>query len=57
MQDNDGSMPQIVFSPNITISGDADPAEVTRKTKELFKLFEQFLDQYFRKHNKVAYSR
>lgn len=56
-QDNDGSMPQIVFSPNITISGDADPAEVTRKTKELFKLFEQFLDQYFRKHNKVAYSR
>lgn len=57
VQDNDGSMPQIVFSPNITISGDADPAEVTRKTKELFKLFEQFLDQYFRKHNKVAYSR
>ena len=57
VQDNNGSMPQIVFSPNITISGDADPAEVTRKTKELFKLFEQFLDQYFRKHNKVAYSR
>lgn len=57
VHDNDGSMPQIVFSPNITISGDADPAEVTRKTKELFKLFEQFLDQYFRKHNKVAYSR
>lgn len=57
VQDNDGSMPQIVFSPNITISGDADPAEVARKTKELFKLFEQFLDQYFRKHNKVAYSR
>ena len=57
VQGNDGSMPQIVFSPNITISGDADPAEVTRKTKELFKLFEQFLDQYFRKHNKVAYSR
>lgn len=57
VQDNDGSMPQIVFSPNITISGDADPAEVTRKTKELFKLFEQFLDQYFRKHNKVAYSK
>lgn len=57
VQDNDGRMPQIVFSPNITISGDADPAEVTRKTKELFKLFEQFLDQYFRKHNKVAYSR
>lgn len=57
VQDNDGSMPQIVFSPNITISGDADPAEVTRKTKELFKMFEQFLDQYFRKHNKVAYSR
>lgn len=57
VQDNDGSMPQIVFSPNITISGDVDPAEVTRKTKELFKLFEQFLDQYFRKHNKVAYSR
>lgn len=57
VQDNDGSMPQIVFSPNITISGDADPAEVTRKTKELFKLFEQFLNQYFRKHNKVAYSR
>lgn len=57
VQDNEGSMPQIVFSPNITISGDADPAEVTRKTKELFKLFEQFLDQYFRKHNKVAYSR
>lgn len=57
VQDNDGSMPQIVFSPNITISGDTDPAEVTRKTKELFKLFEQFLDQYFRKHNKVAYSR
>lgn len=57
VQDNDGSMPQIVFSPNIKISGDADPAEVTRKTKELFKLFEQFLDQYFRKHNKVAYSR
>lgn len=57
VQDNDGSMPQIVFSPNITISGDAEPAEVTRKTKELFKLFEQFLDQYFRKHNKVAYSR
>lgn len=57
VQDNDGSMPQIVFSPNITISGDADQAEVTRKTKELFKLFEQFLDQYFRKHNKVAYSR
>ena len=57
VQDNDGSMPQIVFSPNITISGDADPAEVTRKTKELFKLFEQFLDQYFRKHNKVAYGR
>ena len=54
VQDNDGSMPQIVFSPNITISGDADPAEVARKTKELF---EQFLDQYFRKHNKVAYSR
>lgn len=57
VQDNDGSMPQIVFSPNITISGDADPVEVARKTKELFKLFEQFLDQYFRKHNKVAYSR
>ena len=57
VQDNDGGMPQIVFSPNITISGDADPAEVTRKTKELFKLFEQFLNQYFRKHNKVAYSR
>lgn len=57
VHDNDGSMPQIVFSPNITISGDADPAEVTRKTKELFKLFEQFLDQYYRKHNKVAYSR
>lgn len=57
VHDNDGSVPQIVFSPNITISGDADPAEVTRKTKELFKLFEQFLDQYFRKHNKVAYSR
>lgn len=57
VQDNDGSMPQIVFSPNITISGDADPAEVARKTKELFKLFEQFLNQYFRKHNKVAYSR
>lgn len=57
VQGNDGSMPQIVFSPNITISGDADPAEVTRKTKEMFKLFEQFLDQYFRKHNKVAYSR
>lgn len=57
VQDNDGSMPQIVFSPNITISGDVDPAEATRKTKELFKLFEQFLDQYFRKHNKVAYSR
>ena len=29
VQDNDGSMPQIVFSPNITISGDADPAEGT----------------------------
>lgn len=57
VQDNDGSMPQIIFSPNINISGDADPAEVARKTKELFKLFEQFLDQYFRKHNKVAYSR
>ena len=57
VQGSDGGMPQIIFSPNITISGDADPAEVARKTKELFKLFEQFLDQYFRKHNKVAYSR
>lgn len=55
VQDNDGSMPQIVFSPNITISGDADPAEVARKTKELFKLFEQFMDQYFQKHRRTAY--
>ena len=55
VHDNDGSMPQIVFSPNITISGDADPAEVTRKTKELFALFEQFMDQYFQKHRRTAY--
>lgn len=55
VKDNDGSMPQIVFSPNITISGDSDPAEVTRKTKELFALFEQFMDQYFQKHRRTAY--
>ncbi|MHA3677873.1 phage tail tape measure protein [Faecalibacterium sp. PGM34] len=55
VQDNDGSMPQIVFSPNITFSSDVSQEEAARKTKELFALFEQFMDQYFQKHRRTAY--
>ncbi len=57
VRDDESGSPQIVFAPNITFSGDVSQEEASRRTKELFALFEQFMDQYFRKHNKLAYSR
>lgn len=55
VRDDSGDMPQIVFSPNITFSSDVSQEEAARKTKELFALFEQFMDQYFQKHRRTAY--
>lgn len=55
VRDDNGNMPQIVFSPNITFSSDTSQEEAARKTKELFALFEQFMDQYFQKHRRTAY--
>lgn len=50
-----GDMPQIVFSPNITFSSDMDPAEARRKVEELYRLFEEFMDRWWKKHRRVAY--
>ena len=36
-------------------SVDVSQEEAARKTKELFALFEQFMDQYFQKHRRTAY--
>lgn len=55
VRDDSGETPQIVFAPNITFSSDVSQEEATRKTKELFALFEQFMDQYFQKHRRTAY--
>ena len=49
-------MPQIVFAPNITFSSDMDPAEARRKVEELYRLFEQFMERWWKKHRRVAYS-
>ena len=55
VRDDSGETPQIVFAPNITFSSDVSQEEAARKTKELFALFEQFMDQYFQKHRRTAY--
>lgn len=55
VRDDSGDTPQIVFAPHITFSGDVSQEEAARKTKELFALFEQFMDQYFQKHRRTAY--
>lgn len=55
VRDDSGDTPQIVFAPNITFSSDVSQEEAARKTKELFALFEQFMDQYFQKHRRTAY--
>lgn len=55
VRDDGGDTPQIVFAPHITFSGDVSQEEAARKTKELFALFEQFMDQYFQKHRRTAY--
>lgn len=47
--------PQIVFSPNITFSGDMDPAEARRKVEELYRLFEEFMERWWKKHRRVVY--
>ena len=54
-EDSGGDMPQIVFSPNITFSGDMDPAEARRKVEELYRLFEEFMERWWKKHRRVAY--
>lgn len=54
---NTENTPQIVFAPNITFSKNTDPEEAKRMTQELFRLFEEFMDQYFKKHRRAAYSR
>lgn len=54
--DTGGDLPQIVFAPNITISGDADPAEVRRKAEELYRMFEQFMERWMKAHRRKAYS-
>ena len=50
-----GDMPQIVFSPNITFSSDMDPAEARRKVEELYRLFEEFMERWWKKHRRVVY--
>ncbi len=55
VRDDSGDTPQIVFAPHITFSGDVSQEEAARKTKELFALFEQFMDQHFQKHRRTAY--
>lgn len=55
VRDDSGETPQIVFAPNITFSSDVSQEEAARKTKELFALFEQFMNQYFQKHRRTAY--
>lgn len=55
VRDDGGDAPQIVFAPHITFSGDVSQEEAARKTKELFALFEQFMDQYFQKHRRTVY--
>ena len=48
-------MPQIVFSPNITFSSDMDPSEARRKVEELYRLFEEFMERWWKKHRRVVY--
>lgn len=49
--------PQIVFAPNITFSSDMDPAEARRKVEELYRLFEEFMERWWKKHRRVAYGK
>lgn len=56
-EDSGGDMPQIVFSPSITFSGDMDPAEARRKVEELYRLFEEFMERWWKKHRRVVYGR
>lgn len=53
--EDSGDMPQIVFSPNITFSSDMDPAEARRKVEELYRLFEEFMERWWKKHRRVVY--
>lgn len=49
--------PQIVFAPNIAFSSDMDPAEARRKVEELYRLFEEFMERWWKKHRRVAYGK
>ena len=49
--------PQIVFAPNIVFSSDMDPAEARRKVEELYRLFEVFMERWWKKHRRVAYGK
>lgn len=53
--EDSGDTPQIVFSPNITFSSDMDPAEARRKVEELYRLFEEFMERWWKKHRRVVY--
>ena len=34
-----------------------DPAEARRKVEELYRLFEEFMDRWWKKHRRVAYGK
>lgn len=53
---NEERMPQVVFAPNVTINGNADPETVEREMGKLYRMFVAFMERWKREQRRKGYA-